>query len=88
MFVPPLFQVEVMLVPTVQVRSFSKPKGLWPRTRGPDIDNRAVVGVRSLGVGDGDGTNGDGGVNTSGRGAASVVVVVTSGNDGGDTRVD
>jgi hypothetical protein len=86
--VPPLFQVEVMLEPIAQVRWLSKlPRSL--RTRSPDVDNRTEVGVGGLGVSDGGGTNGDGSVNTSGGGVdGSIGVVVTSGDDGGDTGVD
>lgn len=58
------------------------------RTRGPDIKNRTVVGIRSPGIGDGDGPDSDGSANTSRRGAVCVGVIITSGDDGGDTGVD
>jgi hypothetical protein len=58
------------------------------RTRSPDVNNRTVVGVISLGISDGDGTDSDRSANTSGGEGARIGVVVTSGNDGGNTGVD
>ena len=76
-----------MLVPATLVRSLQNPKTFSLRTRGPDIENRTVVGVRSFGVCDGNRTDSDGNVNTSGRGVASIGIVVTGGDDGGDTGI-
>ena len=58
------------------------------RTRSPDVNNRTVVRVISLGISDCDGTDSDGSANTSGGEGARIGVVVTSGNDGGNTGVD
>jgi len=59
-----------------------------PRTRSPDVDNRAVVGERSLGVENGAGTDGDAKLNTSGGSENSIGVTVASGNDSSNTGSD
>jgi len=58
------------------------------RTRSPDVNNRTEVGVGSLGVSNGGGTDGDGNTNTSGGNIGGVCVVVTSADDGGDPGFD
>jgi len=59
-----------------------------PRTRSPDVDNRAEVGERSPGVQNGGGTDGDAKFNTSGGSVNSIDVTVTSGNDRSDAGSD
>jgi len=53
----------------------------------PDIDNGAVVGERSTGIGDGCGSNGVGGWGTSRGCAASVGVGIARSNGGVNTSV-
>jgi len=55
--------------------------------RSPNVDNGAVVGERSTGIGDGCGSNGVGGWGTSRGCAASVGVGVARSNGGVDTGV-
>ena len=57
------------------------------RTRSPDVDDRTEVGVGSLGVRDGGGTDGDGNANTSGGGVNGIDVAVPGGDDSGNTGV-
>ena len=84
--VPPLFQVEIMLEPMIQVRWLSEPSEGAVRTRSPDVDERTEVGVGGLGVSDGGGTDCDDRGGT-GRGVVGgVVIAVPCRNDGGDTR--
>jgi hypothetical protein len=53
-------------------------------TRGPDVDESTEIGVRSLGIGDGGGTDGDSGWCTSGGEPRGVGVGVTSSDNGVD----
>lgn len=55
--------------------------------RGPDINARTKVRERSLGVGDGGGSNGNGLFDTSGRVVDNILVVVSRSDDNGDAGV-